>query len=34
MYINFQGNDERELPEVMMGAASCIHVDMSLAKKL
>ena len=34
MGICLQGNEENELPEVMIGATSCIHVDMGLAKKL
>eukprot|EP00596_Hydrurales_sp_CCMP1899_P010073 CAMPEP_0119044170 /NCGR_PEP_ID=MMETSP1177-20130426/29212_1 /TAXON_ID=2985 /ORGANISM="Ochromonas sp, Strain CCMP1899" /LENGTH=580 /DNA_ID=CAMNT_0007013793 /DNA_START=607 /DNA_END=2349 /DNA_ORIENTATION=+ len=29
-----QGNDEDELPEILMGGASCIHVDCGKAKKL
>lgn len=29
-----QGNEEDELPEVLMGTCSCIHVDASTAKKL
>lgn len=29
-----QGNDENELPEVLMGGASAIHIDMSTATKL
>eukprot|EP00602_Paraphysomonas_sp_CaronLab_P009173 CAMPEP_0185031902 /NCGR_PEP_ID=MMETSP1103-20130426/19612_1 /TAXON_ID=36769 /ORGANISM="Paraphysomonas bandaiensis, Strain Caron Lab Isolate" /LENGTH=598 /DNA_ID=CAMNT_0027567581 /DNA_START=465 /DNA_END=2261 /DNA_ORIENTATION=- len=29
-----QGNDENELPEVLMGACSCIHLDTTVAKKL
>jgi len=29
-----QGNDENELPEVLMGGCTCIHVDCSTAKKL
>jgi hypothetical protein len=29
-----QGNEEDELPEVLMGACTCIHVDASTVKKL
>lgn len=29
-----QGNDENELPEVLMGGASVIHIDMATAVKL
>lgn len=29
-----QGNDDSELPEVLMGATSCIHLDTTVAKKL
>ena len=29
-----QGNDENELPEVLMGGVSAIHIDMSTAVKL
>ena len=29
-----QGNDENELPEVLMGGVTCIHIDMSTAKKM
>jgi hypothetical protein len=29
-----QGNEEDELPEVLMGGCTCIHVDASTAKKL
>eukprot|EP01033_Poteriospumella_lacustris_P000502 gene502-336_t len=29
-----QGNDEEELPEVLMGGCTCIHVDAGVAKKL
>ena len=34
MGLCLQGNDENELPEVLMGTCSCIHVDASTAKKL
>jgi len=34
MGVCLQGNEESELPEIMMGACRCNHVDMSLAKKL
>lgn len=34
MGICLQGNDDDELPEVLIGACTCIKVDMSLAKKL
>jgi hypothetical protein len=29
-----QGNEDDELPEVLMGAFRCIHVDAATAKKL
>jgi hypothetical protein len=29
-----QGNEEDELPEVLMGACTCNKVDTSLARKL
>lgn len=29
-----QGDEENELPEVLMGGCSCIHVDMTKGKKL
>jgi hypothetical protein len=29
-----QGNEEEELPEVLMGGCTCIHVDAGVAKKL
>ena len=29
-----QGNEEDELPEVIMGCCRCINVDMTLAAKL
>ena len=29
-----QGNEENELPEVLMGCCSCYHVDMSTGTKL
>lgn len=29
-----QGNEEHELPEVLMGGLTCIHVDTTTAKKL
>lgn len=32
--IIFQGDEENELPEVIIGGCSCVHVDMSKAKKL
>jgi len=34
MGLCLQGNDESELPEVLFGACTCIHVDASTAKKL
>jgi hypothetical protein len=34
MGLCLQGNDESELPEVLMGAVSVVHVDASVAKKL
>lgn len=34
MGICLQGNEDSELPEVILGACSCIHVDTSHAKKL
>jgi hypothetical protein len=32
--VNSQGNEENELPEVLMGCCSCYHVDMSTGIKL
>lgn len=29
-----QGNDENELPEVLMGGVSCVHLDTSVAPRL
>jgi hypothetical protein len=29
-----QGNEENELPEVLMGAVTCVHLDAAAAKKL
>jgi hypothetical protein len=29
-----QGNEENELPEVIMGACRFVHVDLATAKKL
>lgn len=29
-----QGNEEEELPEVLMGGCTCIHVDSTTVKKL
>ena len=29
-----QGNEEHELPEVLMGGCTCVHIDTSTAKKL
>jgi len=29
-----KGNEEDELPEVLMGGCTCVHVDASTAKKL
>lgn len=34
MCVASQGNEADELPEVMMGACSLIHMDMTLAKRL
>jgi len=34
MGLCLQGNDESELPEILFGACTCIHVDASTAKKL
>lgn len=34
MGICLQGDEENELPEVIIGGCSCIHVDMSKSKKL
>jgi len=29
-----QGNDDSELPEVVMGCCTCVHVDVASAQKL
>ena len=34
MGICLQGNEEEELPEVLMGTCSFVHVDHTTAKKL
>ena len=34
LFIYAQGNEEEELPEVLMGCCSCYHVDMSTGVKL
>jgi hypothetical protein len=34
MGLCLQGDEENELPEVLMGGCSCIHLDCSKAKKL